>query len=210
MPPQTLPTIGDRLSAKNISWAWYSGGWDDALAGNPDPSFQYHHQVFAYFKNFADGTEAKKQHLKDEVDFLNAIDAGTLPSVVFFKPLGKDNEHPGYADITEGDLHVSAIIDKIRHSKAWASSVIFVTYDEHGGYWDHVAPPKSDRWGPGVRVPTLIISPFAKRHYVDHTTYDTTSFLRLIEERWGVAPLGERDAKANDMRAAFDFNSKAR
>lgn len=205
LPPQTLPTIGDRLSEKNISWAWYSGGWNAALAGNPDPSFQFHHQVFAYFKNFADGTEAKKQHLKDEVDMLNDIDAGTLPALVFYKPLGLDNEHPGYADITEGDLHVSAIIEKIRHSKLWASSVIVVTYDEHGGYWDHVAPPKSDRWGPGVRVPTIIISPFAKRRYVDHTVYDTTSILKLVEERWGVAPLGTRDAKANDMRAAFDF-----
>ncbi|MBV8651751.1 MAG: acid phosphatase [Alphaproteobacteria bacterium] len=210
LPPQTLPNIGDRLSEKNISWAWYSGGWNAALAGNPDPSFQFHHQVFAYFKNYADGTEAKRQHLKDESDMLADIEAGTLPAVVFYKPLGLDNEHPGYADITEGDLHVTAIIDKIRHSKLWASSAIIVTYDEHGGYWDHVAPPKADRWGPGVRVPTVIISPFAKRHHVDHTSYDTTSILRLVEERFDLAPLGERDAKANDLRGAFDFTAKAK
>ncbi|HEX3499215.1 MAG TPA: alkaline phosphatase family protein [Stellaceae bacterium] len=208
LPPQTLPTIGDRLSAKNISWAWYSGGWNDALAGKPDSTFQYHHQAFAYFTNFADGTEAKRQHLKDEVDFLADIESGNLPAVVFYKPLGRDNEHPGYTDVTSGDRHITAIIDKIRRSKLWASSAIFVTYDEHGGYWDHVAPPKADRWGPGIRVPTVIISPFAKRHFVDHTSYDTTSILRLIEERFDVAPLGERDAKAADLRNAFNFAAK--
>ena len=90
------------------------------------------------------------------------------------------------------------------------SSAIVVTYDEHGGYWDHVAPPRADRWGPGIRVPTVIVSPFAKRHFVDHTSYDTTSILRLIEERFAVPPLGERDAKASDMRNAFDFARKAR
>jgi phospholipase C len=210
LPPQNMPTIGDRLSAKNISWAWYSGGWNAALAGNADASFQYHHQPFAYFAAYGDGTAARSEHLKDEIDLLNAIDGDSLPAVVFYKPLGRDNEHPGYADITSGDRHISAVIDKIRRSKLFASSAIIVTYDEHGGYWDHVAPPKGDRWGPGIRVPTVIISPFAKRHFVDHTVYDTTSILRLIEERFDVVPLGERDAKANDMRNAFDFTTKTR
>jgi phospholipase C len=209
LPAQTLPTIGDRLSAKNVSWAWYSGGWNDALAGKPDSSFQYHHQPFAYFANFADGTEAKRQHLKDEVDFLADITSGNLPAVVFYKPIGRENEHPGYTDVTSGDRHITAIIDKIRRSKLWATSAIIVTYDEHGGYWDHVAPPAGDRWGPGSRVPTVIISPFAKRHFIDHTSYDTTSILRLIEERFDVAPLGTRDVKANDLRNAFNFAAKA-
>jgi len=209
LPPQNMPTIGDRLSAKNITWVWYSGGWNAALAGTADPSFQYHHQPFAYFTAYGDGTAARREHLKDEVDFLNAIDSDSLPAVVFYKPVGRDNEHPGYTDITSGDLHTSAIIDKIRRSKSWSSSAIFVTYDEHGGYWDHVAPPKADRWGPGIRVPTVIISPFAKRHYVDHTSYDNTSILKLIEERFDVAPLGKRDAAASDMRNAFDFAAKA-
>ena len=66
VPNQTIPTIGDRLSEKKVSWAWYSGGWDNALAGNPDPTFQFHHQPFIYFTNYADGTQAKKDHLKDE------------------------------------------------------------------------------------------------------------------------------------------------
>src|SRR6185437_12786047 len=79
LPAQTLPTIGDRLSAKNITWVWYSGGWNDALAGSPDRTFQYHHQPFAYFANFADGTAAKREHLKDESDLLRDIESGGLP-----------------------------------------------------------------------------------------------------------------------------------
>jgi acid phosphatase len=124
---------------------------------------------------------------------------------VFYKPVGDQNEHPGYANISSGDEHVAEIIEKIRKSPIWKSTAIIVTYDENGGFWDHVAPPKIDRWGPGVRVPTIIISPFAKRHHVDHNFYDTTSILKLIETRYGLSPLAARDAKANDLTAAFTF-----
>ena len=205
LPPVTLPTIGDRLSDKGVTWAWYSGGWDDALAGKPDKIFQYHHQPLAYFRQFADGSAAKAEHLKDERDLLRDIAANRLPAVTFYKPIGEENEHPGYADVITGDRHVAAIIDKIMQSPAWPDTAIIVTYDENGGYWDHVPPPKGDRWGPGARVPTIVISPYAKRGFVDHTRYDTTSILRLIESRFDLAPLGERDARAANMQNAFDF-----
>ena len=83
--------------------------------------------------------------------------------------------------------------------------MIIVTYGNNGGMWDHVAPPVIDRWGPGIRVPTIIISPFAKRHFIDHTTYDTTSILKLIETRWQLLPLGPRDAQAADLTNALDL-----
>ena len=199
LPPQTMPTIGDRLSKKKVSWAWYSGGWNDAMAGKPDASFQFHHQPFVYFKQFADGTKAKKQHLKDEADFLKEIKQGTLPAVAFYKPLGEFNLHPGYADVASGDAHIATIIEAIKASPVWKDSIIIITFDENGGYWDHVAPPKTDRWGPGVRIPTIIVSPFAKKHFVDHTSYDTTSILKLIETRYHLKPLSTRDAKANNL-----------
>jgi len=85
--------------------------------------------------------------------------------------------------------------------------VIIVTYGSNGGIWDHVAPPVIDRWGPGTRVPAIIISRFAKRHFVDHTVYDTTSILKLIETRWQLAPLSERDAKAADLTNTLDFGA---
>lgn len=202
-----MPTIGDRLSAQNISWAWYSGGWNRAMAGDRDPEFnklfQFHHQPFAYFANYADGTAAKKEHLKDEKDFLAAVADDALPNVVFVKPLGNEDEHPGYATLARGQNHVGRLVDAIRKSKYWNDSVVIITYDENGGRWDHVAPPKKDRWGPGSRVPTIVISPFARRGFVDHTEYDTTSILRLIEERWNLEPLSDRDRNAGDLLNAL-------
>jgi len=209
LPNQTLPTIGDRLSDKNISWAWYSGGWNNALAGNADSLFQYHHQPFAYFANYADGTAAKAQHLKDETDFTTALTTNSLPAVSFVKPLGPDNEHPGYASLVQGQQHIADLVNAVQNSPFWKDTAIVITYDEFGGRWDHVAPPTGDRWGPGARVPTIVISPYAKKAFVDHTPYDTTSILKTIEARWNLAPLGTRDAAVNDLRNAFDFSQSA-
>jgi len=205
VPNQDMPTIGDRLSAKGLTWAWYSGGWNDAMAGTPDPLFQFHHQPFTFFRSFADGTEAKRMHLKDEKDFLAAVAGGTLPAVSFVKPLGPDNEHPGYSSLLRGQLHVADLVDRIRASRAWADTVIIITYDENGGRWDHVAPPVVDRWGPGTRVPTIVVSALAKKSTVDHTQYDTTSILKLIEQRFDLQPLGTRDANAGSLLNALDF-----
>ncbi|HJP61162.1 MAG TPA: acid phosphatase [Gemmatimonadaceae bacterium] len=206
MPNQTMPTIGDRLSAKNVSWAWYSGGWNDAIAGHPAKLFQFHHQPFAYFANYADGTPGRAQHLKDETEFIAAARAGKLPAVAFVKPLGEVNEHPGYANVLSGEQHVVELLRAMRASPEWQSTAVIITYDENGGFWDHVSPPKVDRWGPGSRIPTIVISPYAKHGYIDHTVYDTSSILALIEHRFGLEPLGTRDARANDMSGAFDFS----
>jgi acid phosphatase len=214
LPAQAMPTIGDRLSAKGLTWAWYSGGWNDAIAGDAakmkSNAFQFHHQPFAYFASYGDGTPGRAEHLKDEADLDAAIAQGTLPAVAYYKPVGINNEHPGYTDVMMGDSHTADIIDKIRKSPLWASTVIIVTYDDFGGFWDHVAPPGKDkggdRWGPGTRVPAIIISPFARKHFVDHTIYDTTAILRLIEERYGLEPLGgERKfpGSRNDLRNAL-------
>ncbi len=206
LPPQTQPTIGDRLSAKKIGWAWYSGGWNDALAGKPAPSFQFHHQPFAYFQQYADGTPAKAEHLKDGQEFFAAVDNGTLPAVAFYKPLGAENMHPGYADVVDGDREIARVVEKVRANPTlWNGTAVIVTYDENGGLWDHVAPPKVDRYGPGTRVPAVIISPFAKHGFVDHTVYDTTSVLKFLETRFDLAPLGEREAKVGDLTNAFVF-----
>lgn len=206
IPNQTIPTIGDRLNDKHVSWAWYSGGWDSALAGKPDPTFQFHHQPFIYFTNYADGTQAKKDHLKDETEFIAAAKNGTLPSVSFVKPLGINNEHPGYSDVANGENHTVELINDVLNGPDGKDAVIIVTYDENGGFWDHVAPPVIDKkWGPGTRVPAIIVSPFAKRGFVDHTQYETIGILSFIEKRWGLAPLGPRDDNADPFSNAFDF-----
>jgi phospholipase C len=205
VPNQANPTIGDRLSEKNVPWAWYSGGWDDALAGKADGTFQYHHQPFVYFARYADGTAAKKEHLKDEKDFLQAAKEGSLPAVSFVKPLGINNEHPGYSNIITGETHAIELINTVLNGPNGKDAVIILTYDENGGFWDHQAPPVIDKWGPGSRIPAIIISPFAKKGHIDHTQYETVSILAFIEKRWGLKPLNSRDAKANPLQGAFDF-----
>jgi acid phosphatase len=207
VPAQTFSTIGDSLSAKGVDWAWYAEGWNAAVAGMPDASalnFQYNHQPFVYFANYAEGAPGRS-HLKDEADFMAAAQAGTLPAVSFVKPAGIDNEHPNYTNVLTGEGHTEALIEAVRSGPAWADTAIIVTYDEGGGFWDHVAPPTVDRWGPGTRVPTIVISPFARKGHIDSTVYDATSILALIEHRWGLAPLGTRDATAADLTNAFDF-----
>jgi phospholipase C len=207
IPNQHQPTIGDRLSGAGVDWAWYAGGWDDALAGKPDGSFQFHHQPFTYYATYADGTAAKAAHLKDETEFFTLARAGTLPPVAFVKPLGSSSEHPGYADVASGESHAVSLIQALMSNAAWQHTVVILTYDENGGFFDHVAPPvpakdgaRADIWGPGSRVPAIVISPFAKGG-VDKTPYDTTAILALIEKRWSLAPLTARDAAQHDLTA---------
>jgi acid phosphatase len=224
LPPQSSKTIGDTLSAKGISWAWYASGWNAARADGVRPpsqkrlviytrennsiNFQPHHQPFNYFARFAPGTGDRNEHLKDGEDFLRDIDAGRLPSVAFYKPVGRFNQHPGYTDLLSGDHHIADVLERLRRGPQWSRMVVIVAYDENGGFWDHVPPPSGpgwgDRWGPATRIPALIISPFAKRGYVDSTAYDTTSILKLISERFGLEPLPGVRERMGDLTAALD------
>jgi phospholipase C len=235
LPPQTYPTIGTRLSAADVSWAWYSGGWDNA-AGNvggrgwtngttpgtcTDPAhlatavypycadalFQFHHQPLNYFAEYAPGTAARAAHLRDEQDFLHQVRIGALPSVSFVKPVGAENEHPGYASVSAGQMHLVELLKAIAASPQAATTAVVVTYDEFGGQWDHVPPPTragvADRWGPGTRIPALVISPLLRERGVSSLPADTTSILATIEDRYRLAPLTSRDAAVNSLATLF-------
>ncbi|AZD50787.1 acid phosphatase [Pseudomonas chlororaphis] len=211
--PQRHDTIGDKLSRKDIDWAWYAGAWQVTLdaykdsAGIPKiPNFQYHHQPFNYFAQFGPEQPNERNHhlrdagLGDESSgnrFLADAEAGKLPPVAFYKPQGNLNMHAGYADVAAGDRHIVRVLKVLRESPQWQNMVVIVTVDENGGWWDHVAPPKGDRWGPGTRIPALVVSPFARKGTVDHTVYDTASILRLITRVFQLEPLDglkQRDA----------------
>lgn len=218
-----IPTIGDRLDTAGVSWKWYSGGWDRALAvsaSNPanngvqgfDSSlsrFQWHHQPFAYYDNYAPWVNGVRNprsaaHVQDENNFYADVANNTLPQVCFIKPLGENNEHPGYAEVLQGQVHVADLVAAVqRNPWLWAHTAIIITYDEHGGRWDHVAPPTRDIWGPGSRVPAIIISPWTKRNYVDHHQYETLSILKTIEERFDLGPLTSADESASSLEPAF-------
>jgi acid phosphatase len=243
LPPQTAPTIGDELSAAGIDWAWYAGGWSNANGdvggpgwtnGNgptcsdphafttavypncPDRLFQFHHQPFNYFANYAPQTAARAAHLRDEQEFMAAASSSTqrecdLRPVSFVKPIGAENEHPGYASETAGSSHLVDLVRAIEDGGCRKDTMVIVTYDEFGGQWDHVTPPGQggvdgphDLWGPGTRIPALVISPFILgRHAVDHTQHDTTSILATIEHRFGLDPLSSRDAAVADLSSVF-------
>ncbi|MEO6878855.1 MAG: acid phosphatase, partial [Gemmatimonadaceae bacterium] len=225
LPPQTEATIGDRLSAKNISWTWYAGAWNAAVRDGPRPGaarqviyragqngvsnadsvdFQPHHQPFNYYAALDPIAHpaARAAHLKDYEDLLTQTANGTLPSVVFYKPEGQFNQHEGNANLAAGDARIASLVAKLRAGPQWKNMVIVVTYDEFGGSWDHVPPPKGDLLGPGTRIPAIIISPFAKKGTVDHTQYDTGSILRLISNVFALAPLRGVSRRDSTLTAA--------
>jgi phospholipase C len=234
LPPLTTPTIGDRLTAAGISWAWYSGGWSNAdgeigapgwtngsktstscqdpnasttaiFPNCPDKNFQFHHQAFNYFQVYAPGTDARRIHLRDEAEFITRAQKGNLPIVSFVKPIGEENEHPGYTSEPSGSSHLVDLLNAIFSSKQGKNTLVIVTYDEFGGQWDHVPPPgfgtdgPHDQWGPGTRVPALLVSPLFKHSAVDHIEHDTTSILATIETMFGLQPLGPRDGAVTDF-----------
>ncbi len=236
LPPLDTPTIGDRLSEKGIDWAWYSGGWSNAngdidkpgwtngsgpncgdsnanpkavYPNCPDKLFQFHHQAFNYFGKYAPGTKARRDHLLDEEQFLTAAKEGRLKPVSFVKPLGRENEHPGYASETTGSDHLVDLVKAVVDGKNGHDTLVIITYDEFGGAWDHVPPPGAgrpgvhDEWGPGTRIPALLISKRFPHSGVDHVDHDTTSILKLIEQRWGLQPLSSRDASISSLSTAI-------
>lgn len=228
--PGYLKNIGNLLDDAGISWKWYAGGWNAALQNNVNAAndsniiFQFHHQPFAYYTKYAPfaapaptvnytstpplnpATTGPNSHLQDESQFLIDLQNNKVPSVVFIKPAGRDNEHPGYTDEIKGQQHVADLVAAIQNSKIWPSTAIIITYDENGGRWDHVSPPvRNDGWGTGVRVPAIIVSKFARPSYIDHRQYETVSILKLIEFRFNLTPLAQRDADpaVNDLVDAF-------
>ena len=206
--PQTAPTIADRLDAAGLSWAWYAAGWGagaDAVKAGLVP----HHNPFQYVKRIMENPEGRA-HIRDGREFAAALRDGTLPAVSFVKPHSTLNAHPVSSTVGAGDRWVGEMVEAVMASRYWPRIAVIVTYDEGGGWFDHVRPPEPDRWGYGTRVPTLVVSPYARRGVVGHGAYDHASILALIEWRWGLTPLTERDRRARPFLEAFDFTQPPR
>ena len=196
-----LPTIWDRLAGKKIPARYYCGNvsflilWNNKYA----PITKTHSQFFA---------DARK---------------GTLPAVSFIDPnltfvddgpaSGIWNDDHPHADIRAGEYFLSTIYNAVIKSPQWSRTLLVVTFDEWGGFYDHVPPPTANDVDPryeqlGFRVPCLLVSPFARRGAVAHGTYDHTSILRMIEWRWGLKPLSVRDANSANLATALDFSRR--
>lgn len=160
-------------------------------------------------------------------DFFTDCAAGTLPSFSVVDPESFEGSEENPQDVQTGAYYAYQVIDAIMRSPAWPSTALVLNFDEHGGYWDHVPPVRMARpdgippdvaagdtygdlysWS-GFRVPAVVVSPWARANYVSHTVYDHTSILRLVETKWNLPALSNRDANANNMLDCFDFASPA-
>jgi phospholipase C len=137
-------------------------------------------------------------------NLLADIHDGRLPAVTWITPRFALSEHPEF-NLCYGENWSTQVIDAIMRSPQWRDTAIFLTWDDWGGFYDHVPPPQVDRFGLGIRVPLLILSPYARRGFVDHETGEFSSVLRFIEDNWGLGRLTKRDAGAADLSRSFDF-----
>jgi phospholipase C len=207
-----VPTIFDRLQAAGVSWKFYVQNYDPSITyrnrgTNANRDSQVVWVPLLSFDRFIDNPMLSS-HIVDLSQYYIDLVNGTLPSVAYIVPSGA-SEHPP-SSLDSGQRFVKTIIQELMRSDAWNSSAFFLTYDDWGGWFDHVTPIQVDSFGYGLRVPTLLVSPFALKGKIDSTQYDYTSFLKFIEMNWGVQPLTSRDSQANNLLSAFNFNQKPR
>jgi phospholipase C len=174
------PTIVDLLDQYHISWKCYNLG----LGTGSQPTAAEGYNALAYFQKWVLDPRLSYQ----EADYYSDLKAGTLPQVSFLITESLISEHPP-ADIQWGQQKMQQVITALSSSSAWKNAALFLTYDEGGGYFDHVAPPQVDAYGMGLRVPMLVVSPWAKRGYVSGTLYEHSSVLKFIERRFGLPSL---------------------
>jgi phospholipase C len=203
-------TLAEELSNSNVSWSWFDGE-----ARPTKPSIWDVLPLFTYFQNNPDQLV---EHVRNTPAFIDDIQNGDLPAVSWIIPGSwvpptypaacrgqSPSEHPP-ARSDCGMDYVSYLVNKVMESQFWQSSAVIITWDDYGGFYDHVPPPQVDAFGEGFRVPTLVISPWAKHGYIDHTQYEFASLLRLAEDNFNLPTLGTRDVSASDMMNSFDFS----
>ncbi|MGI8741360.1 MAG: alkaline phosphatase family protein [Bryobacteraceae bacterium] len=211
--------ITELLTTGQIGWKYYvtSGTSPDTEDGHvvgsqseeqQDPlKYTLWNPLPAFSKVIGD--PAQKSRLVDLSQFYMDAQAGTLPQVSWVIPTGAVSEHPP-GGVHQGQEYVTGLVNSIMQGPNWKDTAIFIAWDDWGGFYDHVPPPTVDQYGLGIRVPALVISPYAREGYIDHKTYSFESWLKIVEERFGVTPMTKRDNTANDMIDSFDFTQQLR
>ncbi len=192
-----VPTIFDQLSARGISWRYY---YTPGIFHGPLPS---------YFTGVS-SSATKMAQLVPMDRLLPDLAANNTVQVTYIDPedSGSISEHPPQ-NVTLGEQWTMSIIHAVMALPTWNRTAIFLMWDENGGFYDHVVPPQVDEWGYGFRVPMIVISPYARRGYVDSQVMDHTSILKFIATNWGLPSLTPREAQANDLFSAFAFPPSA-
>ena len=208
-----LTTIFNRLEAAGVSWKFYVQNYNPHLTFRTLRKFPANRasQVvwvpLLSMPRFLDNPELRS-HIVPLSQYYGDVLHGTLPAVSYIVPSGP-SEHPP-SSVESGQAFVRSLINSLIASREWRSSAFLLSYDDWGGWYDHVKPPQVDKYGYGFRVPALLVSPYAKRGFIDNTQLDFTSILRFIENNWGLRPLTARDAHANSIATGFDFKQAPR
>ena len=188
-------TMGDLLDAKGITWRYY------APASGGDPFFWL--SAYQAIRHIFFGPDWANNVVSPETKVLSDIAEGQLAQVTWIIPSASNSDHPNTP--AQGPDWVASIVNAIGQSKFWNSTAIFISWDDWGGWYDHVPPPQIDNMGLGFRVPVIVVSPYAKHGYVSHVTHESGSFLRFMEKDFDLPSLGTRDALADDFSDCFDF-----
>jgi phospholipase C len=189
-------TLADSLEAAHHSWKYYAP---------PKGKYGYQWSTLDAIKHIRE-TPLWKQHVVNDDQFISDAQNGRLPEVSWLVT-GDDSEHPPLS-VCAGENWTVRQLNAVMTGPDWNSTVVFLTWDDFGGFYDHVPPPSIGIDMLGPRVPLLIISPYARKGYISHTQYEFSSFLKFAEVRFGLQPLTDRDSKANDMLDSFDFNQQ--
>ncbi len=206
-----LPTIFDRLEAKGVSWKFYVQNYDPRITFRAKVLGDRGSQiVWVPLLDYARYIDDPKlfAHIVPIEQYYEDLRRGTLPAVSYIAPSGSSEHPPG--SIKSGETFVRTMINALMQSSAWSTSAFTWTYDDWGGWYDHVKPPRVDRFGYGFRAPALLVSPYSKRGYVSHKTLDFTSILKFIEDNWRLEPLASRDRRAQSIADGLDFNAAPR
>jgi phospholipase C len=194
-------TLGDELDAAGLTWHYYAS----ALGSDGDSWSAYQ-----AIKHIYEGPDWTADVISPQTKFITDVRVGTLSTVTWIAPTCETSDHSG-CEGKKGPSWVASLVNAVGKSKYWDSTAIFVYWDEWGGWYDHVPPPYVDYDGLGFRVPLLVISPYAKKHYVSHVQYEHGSILRFIEDQFGLQRLSASDARATSPEAdCFDFSHPPR
>jgi phospholipase C len=192
-------TLPDELDQAGVSWRYY-----DEYTDWYNPIAAIRHLRFS--KEYDRNVVSVDDGLSQATAFRTDIKRHKLPQVSWVVPAQGHTDHPGGPSVCKGENWTVRQMNTLMKSPYWENTAVFIVWDDWGGFYDHVVPPQYDFMGLGLRVPLLVISPWAKEGYIDHTTYEFASILRFIEKLFGVKALSSRDASANDMLNAFDFS----
>jgi phospholipase C len=193
-------TLGDELDAAGLSWAFYTSG----VSG--DGGIWSAYQAINHIYN---GSDWSKDIITPQTNFFNDVSNGTLRAVSWVTPTCQNSDHAGCGSNT-GPAWVASLVNAIGKSQYWDSTAMFIFWDDYGGWYDPEAPAYADYDGLGMRIPMLIVSAYAKKHYVSHTQYEHGTILKFVEETFGLPPMAASDTRANPPDDSFNFNQPPR